>query len=579
MAAKKLLVLVTAAVFVLQGWMPVVHADMDASEPDTAETAVWEPVYEVSDGTETYVNPLYTWLTPEMLSFGEPDRGFQLLTAGTETVYYDTIGEAAEALREGIQNREATIRVGITQRLYTELSAAAVPHKEVFTRAYEHDPDNPKGGDYIRFTYGGWKKGTVESEQGVTLVYSFQYYSTAAEEAAVDARVEELTAAWKAMDMTEYQIVRTIYAYITENVTYDNAGLAAFQTAQQNGTLTMEHCDIFTAYKALLEGTAVCQGYANLFYRLALEMGIDARIIASIASENHAWNILQVGRWYYNIDATWDAENVDTGYRWFLLNEEEFSTKHTRRAEMDTDAFHQSHPMGAETYRGIGETVTGACGDSLTWTLVPAGVLTISGTGTMDDYVRAGDADALAPWMPWKTAITEVEVVPGPETIGEAAFAGMTEITGVSIAGTVEKIGALAFADCSVLQKVRFGGVLPAVDATAFLSAGDALVLYYPENAAGWESPAMTFSGTDGEGNAVSVTAAARSYQAKGDCSGDRGVTREDADLLTDYFAGYPVEIDCDAADVNGDGMLTRADAMILRRYLAGWAGYGKYFA
>lgn len=40
----------------------------------------------------------------------------------------------------------------------------------------------------------------------------------------------------------------------------------------------------YTAYAALLNGTAVCQGYANLLYRMALEAGIDARFISGLGN-------------------------------------------------------------------------------------------------------------------------------------------------------------------------------------------------------------------------------------------------------------------------------------------------------
>ena len=527
--------------------------------------------------TEIYVNPLYEELTPGNLTFEEENEGFQLLAAESETVFYDTVDEAAEVLLEGMKKREATIRVGVTERLYNELAGISSAHKEIFYRAYAHDPADPTGGDYIRFTFGGWKAAYKTAAQGRTLIYYFQYYSTAEEEAAVDARVAELTAAWKAMNMTEYQTIRTIYEYITTHVTYDNAGLDAYRNAAASDTLTMNHCKIFTAYKALLEGKAVCQGFANLFYRLALEMGIDARNIASVAAENHAWNILQLGRWYYNIDATWDAENVETGYRWFLLNEAEFSVKHTRRAEFDAEAFHLHHPMGQTSYRGIGETLTGTCGSGLTWTLVPAGELTISGTGAMEDYVRDGEEGDCAPWMPWKTAITALSAE--AETIGDSAFDGMTEVTEAWCAGSVKSIGDRAFADCESLQTIRFGGDLPAVGTDAFSGTGETLVLYYPAGASGWKSPTMTFPGTDSDGNAASVTVSAQSVGIPGDCNGDWEVTAEDADLLTKYFAGYPVMLNKWAADIDGSGTLTRADAMILRRYLAGWPEYAKYFA
>jgi hypothetical protein len=78
-----------------------------------------------------------------------------------------------------------------------------------------------------------------------------------------------------------------------------------------------------TAYAAAINHTAVCQGYAVLFYRLALECGIDARVIAGKGKgangwEDHAWNIVKLGGNYYLLDATWDAGKTPMYYQYFL---------------------------------------------------------------------------------------------------------------------------------------------------------------------------------------------------------------------------------------------------------------------
>ena len=80
------------------------------------------------------------------------------------------------------------------------------------------------------------------------------------------------------------------------NITYDYKNLN-----DPNYTLK------FSAYAALINKTSVCQGYATLFYRLALEAGLDARVIAGVAGGgNHAWNIVKIGKTYYHLDATFD---------------------------------------------------------------------------------------------------------------------------------------------------------------------------------------------------------------------------------------------------------------------------------
>ncbi|MFR8181399.1 MAG: transglutaminase domain-containing protein [Dorea sp.] len=58
----------------------------------------------------------------------------------------------------------------------------------------------------------------------------------------------------------------------------------------------------YTAYAALIDKTAVCQGYASLLYRMVLDAGVDARVISGDAGGPHAWNIVRLNGKYYNLD-------------------------------------------------------------------------------------------------------------------------------------------------------------------------------------------------------------------------------------------------------------------------------------
>ena len=92
----------------------------------------------------------------------------------------------------------------------------------------------------------------------------------------------------------------------------------------------------------------MCQGYATLFYRLALEAGLDARVIAGVAGGgNHAWNIVKINGSYYNLDSTWDAGRDP--YDYFLKNMDDFSD-HDRNADYTASDFVTAYPMSATSY-------------------------------------------------------------------------------------------------------------------------------------------------------------------------------------------------------------------------------------
>jgi hypothetical protein len=52
------------------------------------------------------------------------------------------------------------------------------------------------------------------------------------------------------------------------------------------------------------------------------------------------------------------------------------------------------------------EVVSGTCGENLTWTLdLPSGVLTISGTGEMDNYYTSSSISTQKPWHSYKNNV------------------------------------------------------------------------------------------------------------------------------------------------------------------------------
>lgn len=61
----------------------------------------------------------------------------------------------------------------------------------------------------------------------------------------------------------DYENTKAIYDYLCQNITYGNDNL-------NDDTYLLK----YTAYAALINKTAVCQGYAVLLYRLLLEEGI-----------------------------------------------------------------------------------------------------------------------------------------------------------------------------------------------------------------------------------------------------------------------------------------------------------------
>ncbi len=91
---------------------------------------------------------------------------------------------------------------------------------------------------------------------------------------------------------------------------------------------------------------------------------------------------------------------------------------------------------------------SGTCGDNLTWTLED-GVLTISGTGEMEDY-----SSDESPWYSSRESITSIVMDDGITNIGKWAFYLCEGLTGVTIPDSVTSIGQCAFLTCTSLTEI-----------------------------------------------------------------------------------------------------------------------------
>ena len=292
-----------------------------------------DPIHDI------YINPLYAHEVTE--------ADFQkaaVCAAETGTVYHDNPQDAGLELREGMMNRVETVTVNFQTTTYTETYIKSMM-REIVAAATAHT-GTPNEGDYLKWQYGGWEcsvSGYVTNNvYYLGFTYTMPYYTTAAQENEMDAAVAALLADL-APAGTDYQKVKTVYDWICDNVSYDHKNL-------NDNTYKLKH----TAYAALINETAVCQGYALLLYRLALEMDIDCRLIPGDSDgdgkDDHAWNVICLDGLYYNVDATWDASYAASDhYRYFLVTDENFPN-HARNADYGTTSFYSTYPMGDVDY-------------------------------------------------------------------------------------------------------------------------------------------------------------------------------------------------------------------------------------
>ena len=112
--------------------------------------------------------------------------------------------------------------------------------------------------------------------------------------------VERITKSLIEKDMTEKQKHEAIYNYLVKKVKYDNAAYNNFKSGKVT-SITEAH----TAYGALVNYLAVCQGISAAYKALADQAGLESMVITgTYKGVNHAWNKVKINGKWSNIDAT-----------------------------------------------------------------------------------------------------------------------------------------------------------------------------------------------------------------------------------------------------------------------------------
>jgi len=90
---------------------------------------------------------------------------------------------------------------------------------------------------------------------------------------------------------------------------------------------------IYNAYDTLINGTAVCNGYAECFKTFMDMLGIECTAISGSASgELHIWNLVKLDGVWYQVDVTWDDPINGNGYiehSYFNITDPDMAKDHT----------------------------------------------------------------------------------------------------------------------------------------------------------------------------------------------------------------------------------------------------------
>ncbi len=130
-----------------------------------------------------------------------------------------------------------------------------------------------------------------------------------------------------------YNFIKNVHDYLCNTIIYPDLSSSYYVG------------DCHDAYGALVNGYAVCQGYAESFKLICDYYKIPCVYISGTADGGgHAWNAIQMddGKWYF-IDSTWDDQTSRIYYDFFLVGTQttntyfggaEFSQEHVNDVDL-----------------------------------------------------------------------------------------------------------------------------------------------------------------------------------------------------------------------------------------------------
>ncbi len=131
------------------------------------------------------------------------------------------------------------------------------------------------------------------------VVYLLVKYDDALDSEAFDRAVyQALSIVSEGMSDTDRVVA--IHDYLVANCEYAEE---FYESGEERGYIGEDPMVTYSAYGALVNHSAVCNGYGLAFLYLMQKLGIDAYYVAN---DYHGWNLVKLGNNYYHVDCTWD---------------------------------------------------------------------------------------------------------------------------------------------------------------------------------------------------------------------------------------------------------------------------------
>ncbi|CDN35401.1 unnamed protein product [Bacillus thuringiensis DB27] len=169
--------------------------------------------------------------------------------------------------------------------------------------------------EYVKYNVASTRYSIKGMPGDYTFTLQVKYRESKEQTQYVKAQAKSIVGSIVKLGMDEHEKVKAIHDYVVKHVSYDTSYQA------------------YTAYEALANRSAVCQGYTLLTYELLKEAGIQNHIVTGTGNgQAHAWNLVNIENKWYHLDTTFDDPVPDKAgratYSYFNMSDEQLSKDH-----------------------------------------------------------------------------------------------------------------------------------------------------------------------------------------------------------------------------------------------------------
>ncbi|MCP9280705.1 transglutaminase domain-containing protein [Bacillus wiedmannii] len=244
--------------------------------------------------------------------YGDGKFGFGDVATREQVALRDT-GDAAllAAFKDEVQKRINAYETNITLPYKTKNGNQEEVMKTLFNAYKEVASKN----EYTNYNRSNVSYGISGSPGNYTFTLKITYRETKEQTEYVMKQAKAIVSSITQVGMDDHEKVKAIHDYVVKHISYDTSYKA------------------YTAYEALVNRSAVCQGYALLTYQLLKEAGIENHFVVGTGDgQPHAWNLVKIENKWYHLDTTFDDPVPDeqgrVTYSYFNLSDEQIARNH-----------------------------------------------------------------------------------------------------------------------------------------------------------------------------------------------------------------------------------------------------------